>query len=477
MRNNLTLIYNETATEREYGEDKQSAQDREAAVSELSKAVSSWYVRKDSKYYDVDRLNVKLSKDDVQQACLLRISEQSGSEMPCSDVLKEVFRRTMVAKHFDREQVIPVWSGATVCLPRHEDRFVWRNGTVSVNTWKKPAYRNLENVKADFGVAEDYFNYFFTREKERDKFLDWLSWSLQNEVDKPAWAPLFYSETKGSGKSTLCKLVAKLFGDENTAVQNNVDKLTSRFNMSVLNSKLVISEEVNLRADSRQGNALKTYITETETVSERKGVDAERVKQLCCFLFTTNHLPLWIEAEDRRYYLIEVDHDGHASGDGAKEFAKLVGELHDYMEDENHIAALHKALMERKQASAFNAKTLNVVEDATPLMKRVHGASEATRKALLREILIEKDIHALAESDVVEIVKKSLDGNISSTKHLMTELGWSKDKVKWDGREYVKAIWVEKGFWVDRGKLKGPDGFEQDLAVHLKKFEAVQNLL
>lgn len=473
MRKNLTLIENETVTERKQGDDKQSAeQHREALVKELSKAVGSWYVRKDGKYYDVDKLNVKLSLDDVQHACLHRINEDYGKEATDREVLKEVFRRTMTAKHFEREQMVPVWSGATVCQPGTGERYVWRNGTVSVNTWKKPSYRALKDVKADFGVSENYFNYFFTRKEEQDKFLDWLSWCLQNEEDKPAWAPLFYSETKGSGKSTLCKLVAKLFGEDNTAVQNSVDKLTSRFNMSVLNSKLVVSEEVNLRADSPQGNALKTYITETETVSERKGVDAERVKQLCCFLFTTNHLPLWIEAEDRRYYLIEVDHDGHASGEGASDFAKLVGELHEYMEDENNIAALHKALMERQQAPAFNAKTLNVVDDATPLMKRVHGASEATRKARLREILAEKEIHALAESDVVEIVKKCLDGNMSSTKHLMTELGWSKDKVKWGGRDYAKAVWIEKGYWADRGKLKGPKGYEVDLSEHLQPIEA-----
>ncbi|MDF1671593.1 MAG: DUF5906 domain-containing protein [Roseovarius sp.] len=342
---------------------------------------------------------------------------------------------------------------------------------VEINTWKTPDYRNLKDVKADFGVAEHFLDVFFTRKEEREKFLDWLSWSLQHEEDKPAWAPLFYSETKGSGKSTLCKLVARLFGDENTAVLNSVDKLTGRFNMSVLNRKLVISEEVNLRADSAQGNALKTYITETDTVSERKGLDAEGIKQLCCFLFTTNHLPLWIEAEDRRYYLVDVDHNGHAAGEGAQEFAELVGALHEFMEDDRNIAALHRALMEREQSPDFNAKTLNVVEDATPLMKRVHGASEATRKAMLREYLAEQGIHALPESDVSRIVKGELDGNISSTKHLMTELGWSKDKVKWGGRNFGKSLWVEKHYWADRGKLNGPEGFEEDLTKHFKRAE------
>ena len=236
------------------------------------------------------------------------------------------------------------------------------------------------------------------------------------------------------------------------------------------------SEEVNLPAGSPKGNALKTYITETETVSERKGVEAESIKQFCCFLFTTNHLPLWIEAEDRRYYLIEIDHDGHATGQTALEFAGIVGALHEFMEDDRNIAALYRALMERQQAPDFNAKTLNVVDDATPLMKWVHGASEATRKALLREYLQEEGIHALPESEAVEIIKKRLDGSVSSTKHLMTEIGWSKDKVKWGGREFAKVIWVQDGYCADRGKLKGPDGFEEDLAEHFGKTEDVRLL-
>jgi hypothetical protein len=59
-------------------------------------------------------------------------------------------------------------------------------------------------------------------------------------------------------------------------------------------------------------------------MTERKGVDAEALEQRCCFMLTSNHLPLWIEPEDRRYYLIEVDHDGHATGPHAGRFAELV---------------------------------------------------------------------------------------------------------------------------------------------------------
>src|SRR6056297_4095760 len=411
----------------------------EAQIERLTAAISSWYVRRDSKFYDVDRPTVKLSKDDVQRACLIRFAEEiDGFDPSDREVLKQAFARAIDQKHGVPGQTIPVWDGSSSCDPGNAGPHISHRGVVALNTWRKPHYRKLDHVDADWGVAGEFFEAVFQREKEREKFLDWLAWCLQNEAEKPAWAPFLYSETKGSGKSTLCQLVGRLFGDENTTVQNNVDKLTSRFNSTVLTKKLVICEEVNLRPDSSQGNALKTYITEEEVLTERKGVDAEKVRQRCCFLFTTNHLPLWIEPEDRRYYLIEIDHDGHATGPKADEFAALVARLYDFMDDERAIAGLYRALMERKIDDRFSAKTLNVERDATPLMRRVQGASEQTVRAQLAELLDERGQHVVPESAVVQLIREVLKQNPNSTRHMMVELGWSKFQVKWDGCDYAR---------------------------------------
>ena len=43
----------------------------------------------------------------------------------------------------------------------------------------------------------------FPRPKEREMLLNWLAWCLQNEADKPGWAPVLYSSTKGSVKVLL----------------------------------------------------------------------------------------------------------------------------------------------------------------------------------------------------------------------------------------------------------------------------------
>ena len=59
---------------------------------------------------------------------------------------------------------------------------------------------------------------------------NWLVWCLQNEDVKPGWAPFLFSAEKSSGKSTFAKVGGLLFGDQNTATENNINKLVSRFN-------------------------------------------------------------------------------------------------------------------------------------------------------------------------------------------------------------------------------------------------------
>jgi len=257
----------------------------------------------------------------------------------------------------------------------------------------------------------------------------------------------------------------------NSVTQNNVDQLTSRFNMTALHSKLVISEELQLRQDSTQSNTLKTYITEKTTLSEFKGREAERVEQSCCFVFTTNHLPLWIEAEDRRYYVVEVEHAGHAAGPQAGHFAALVERLHTFLADPASVKRLYNAFMVHQIPEAFSAKTLNVEQDATDVMQRIHDSSRQVTVDQLEEYLDEQDIVAVPEAALVEFVRTSLRGNVNAIRHMMSELGWAKSKVKWGGVDYARAIWLRPDHSVDRGKLKGPNGFEESISDHIAKIE------
>jgi phage/plasmid-associated DNA primase len=110
----------------------------------------------------------------------------------------------------------------------------------------------------------------FTSKDERGMLTDWLAWCLQNESDKPGWEPFLFSAENGSGKSTFAKVAGLLFGDQNTATENNINKLVSRFNAPVLEKKLVICEELYLPPVSDKANSVKTFITEKDAVVEHK---------------------------------------------------------------------------------------------------------------------------------------------------------------------------------------------------------------
>ena len=428
-------------------------------IDTLCKAVSSWYVRRDSKFYDIDNLTTKLSMIDVRRACIHRIGEQFSETPVTADTLKAVFKRTIDDQHNASDETIAVWNGRVACRPG-QPRLIWENGTVTVNTWIEPHYRQLAGEGQDLGAIDDFLEVVFQRQAERETILNWLAWCLQHEDDKPAWAPFLYSRTKGSGKSTFCHLVTKLFGEANSVTQNNVDKLTSRFNMTALQSKLVISEELQLKPDSTQSNALKTYITEKVTLAEMKGQEAERIEQCCCFLFTTNHLPIWIEGEDRRYYVVEIDHDGHAMGPRSEDFQSIVAKEKAALEDPEQLAILYRKLMARDIPTTFNAKSLNIEKDGTAIMQRIQGATTQVTLDMLEEYLNELGRNTISQSKLAHVARTDLNTSVNALRHMMTELGWNRQKVKWGRVDHARAIWVRPGYTVENGKVYDGDGNE-----------------
>lgn len=437
----------------------------------LARAMASWFVRLDNSFYDVDDLSHKRSRIDVEQTAIIRFREEFPAIPLSNALLAAVLKRTINTRHTVVEETILPWNGRVICRPGDPRRIIVERGVATINAWTTPAYRLLGETGSDFGVAGEFFDSFFTRAAEREMFLNWLAWSLQNEGDKPNWAPFFYSARMGTGKSALGRLLIRLFGEGNSVTQNNIDKLTSRFNMTLLRSKLIVCEEVHLKPGSGDANTLKTYITEKFAAAEAKGKETERIEQRVCLVLTSNHLPFWIEPEDRRYYIVSVDHEGYARGPQATEFAALVERLEAWAQDPVNVARLYNALITRNIPEDFSAKTLNVDLHGTDIMRQVFGSGRATILDQLKELLDEKGQNAIAEKDVVEVVTSKLKANINTTKHLMSDLGWSKVEVKWGGVDYARQLWLRPGYTVDRGKIYGPEGSVEQLAAHLKEPE------
>ena len=164
-----------------------------------------------------------------------------------------------------------------------------------------------------------------------------------------------------------------------------------------------------------------------------------------------------------------MDHDGYARGPRAADFAALVQRLEVWAADDGNVARFYNALVARVLPEDFSAKTLNVDVHGTEIMRQVFGNGRATILDQLEELLTGRGQHALPESDVVKLVTGELKGNINGTKHLMSDLGWIKQAVKWGGIDHKRQLWVQIGYTVQNGKIFGPDGFEQTLAMHLKE--------
>ncbi|WP_423293369.1 primase-helicase family protein [Neotabrizicola sp. VNH66] len=428
----------------------------------LIRLLARSYLRREGRFYHIDRPLESMSRDDLQRAFLIPARRLNNGDPVPKPVLKEVFDTAILQNNADPDRSIPVWTGAITPYPGNPRRRIQlESGQVILNGWKQPDYRRLPASAASLRPFLVFFSTIFQSAAERDRVLDWLAWSLQNEHKKPNWAILLYSQRKGTGKSTFCRIAAQLFGFENTSVENNIEKVAGKFNGPILGKKLIVCEELHLRPDSEVGNKLKTLITEPFTMAERKGRDVEKLPLHACFLMTTNHLPLWIEAGERRFYVVDVDHEGHASGPKAGRFGRLVKRVEAAMADPQRMADLYHFLLQRKPAEDFDALSLNIERHGTEVMKKLLAHQFAATTQQLAEYLGRENCIAITEQDLRAYVTQEMRVSVNAIRHMMTELGWSRHVVKWGGKDYARALWTAPKYTVDRGNILGPGAFRQ----------------
>ena len=414
-----TEIKEETTTSTTDGNDQKTEQqvsppkitDREMSISIVAQALADQFVKQGDKYFHVDSLSCPLSGGDAESIARQIIRKQFPHEDKEPDLVNAILMRAFSGTSNEPSQSISLWNKTTRCAPGNRNRVLRGLYMASINTWKIPDYRQKGVKEADLGPLDRFMDRTIVNAGDKTRLLDWLSWFLQNEDKKPGWAPFFYSREKGTGKSTICQLLAKLFGKENTFTANGVSQVTGRFNKPMLDSKFLVMEELEINPTSNQGNSLKSLITEADTSAERKGVDIEKTEQCCCFAFTTNHLPQWLGSNDRRFLVIDMGHEGHASGPEAEEFAKFMKEFYEWMDNPANIAKAYNALMQRKQSEGFNPKALNTSKIDTPVMQQIRSTSKEAMLQQLEELLEEDGRGAIPQGKLIQLAQENLRVN------------------------------------------------------------------
>ncbi|MDU8914034.1 primase-helicase family protein [Aestuariicoccus sp. MJ-SS9] len=425
---------------------------------ELSRAIASWFVRKDGKYYRIDAPGAAISLPDVKQASVQRMRREFPHINLTGELLREVFGTAFSLYHQEPTEMVATWSGQVISRPGDDQRLLLNDGFATINLWRKPVYRDLKVNQHDWGPTGAFLEWIIPDDATRRQVIDWIAWNLQNEGDRPTWCLFLHSKAKGTGKSQLCRILEALFGEHNTTSQNGISKLTGRFNVITLMSKLVICEEVKLKQGSNAANDLKTLISEPRLLVERKGQEAYQTQQNCCFVFTSNHPPLWLEADDRRFFIVDIDHEGHASGPRTEAFQALVKEVQQQIEDPAALGALYNALIQSELDALFNAKSLNTKTHCTPIMKMIQEANRQVSTERLEELLNEIGQGYITQTALVHYFQKSMHANVETIRHKMFELGWHKAQAKWGGVDYQRVIWVGPGYSIQRGNVIAPDG-------------------
>jgi hypothetical protein len=424
-------------------------------ASEVLRIVSSWYVKKNNAYHDVDNLQVKYQPHDVKQVIVQRMTETFPQWHLSDQGWRDFFKLLLdpPVNKLNPERSIPVWSGKTQYLPQNPQKVIFNQGTASVNTWTCPRYRSERAVAAT--AFQRFIEYVIPIAEEREVYLNWLAWCLKHEGKKPSWAVMLYSEKQGTGKSTLADIMRALFGNHNTGRINGVNKLVGRFNKEVLDNKLVIVEEVEVKRGSPQANRLKSLVTEESTMVEAKNMPIYLQDIYCTFLMTTNHLPLWLEESDRRFFILNFDHQGYANGgQDYHQFTKLVGEVKDQIESASGVKGIYEELMQREVATDYGFK-LDVSQHQTSIMKRLRDLSPDIAKQLLEETLENRNIVFVPVSYAHRLINSIAPREVNAQTHIFTELGWLKGKFAWSGGPQSWAWYriIEPDKLPSRGKV------------------------
>ena len=164
-------------------------------------------------------------------------------------------------------------------------------------------------LAADVSLYTGWINDVFDSQTEREFFLDWWAWQLQNLGGK-LMTGLVIVGPAGIGKGWIADIMQRIFGRKNVG-KAPLTVLERPFNADIAAKQLFIVEETDEisrsgGAGQRVYNNLKDMITSTTIRLERKGVDAQLIDNCLNVFLTGNQVGIFkLDAGDRRFAVLE----------------------------------------------------------------------------------------------------------------------------------------------------------------------------
>jgi len=185
---------------------------------------------------------------------------------------------------------------------------------------------------------------------------------------------------------------------------------------------------------------------------------------------TTNNLPTWLEEADRRFYILNFDHEGYNNGGkDYKKFGGLVKALKAQVSTPAGIKGIYDELMAR-DLTDHNAMSLDVMKHSTSLMKELKVLTPDVVKEELREILEANNIVFFTSKQAKQLMEMFAKREANAQTHLFTELGYKKARFAWGGVKSQKACWYMPSADPERGEVL-VGGIRVPIGLHLEKVD------
>jgi hypothetical protein len=135
-------------------------------------------------------------------------------------------------------------------------------GDDEYNLWRGFAVSPKPGFQRQHSLLRHIHRIICRRNKTKFKYLmRWLAWAVQNPHRPAEVVLVLMSNTEGSGKSTLGKVMLDIFGPRHGLLVDDKEQLLGKFNSHLETACFVCGEEVLWAGDPRTADALKSRIT------------------------------------------------------------------------------------------------------------------------------------------------------------------------------------------------------------------------
>lgn len=174
------------------------------------------------------------------------------------------------------------------------------------NTWSG---WGVEPLAGDVSMFLELIDHIFQGAEPEAKqwFLRWCAYPLQYPGTKLYSAAVVHGQGQGTGKSTIGKTLARIYGRENYSDIAHKD-LHSEFNEWSRGKQLIVVEETGGDAEKRKdAELLRRVITRDVVTINIKNIRTYSVPDCMNYYFSMNNADgMYLADDDRRYFIHEV---------------------------------------------------------------------------------------------------------------------------------------------------------------------------